>query len=249
MVGYSKSNNNPLIDLENADRDLFDSIASKYALKDIIKSTSICRKYQLLYAVSPLLNNNSRIGTIIDIACGAGAPAKYLQGYYDKYIGVDYSSQMIELAKNLNKDIPDVEFICSNIKELKREVLRADVILAVGAFHHMTGLPEVFNSLKAIAKSGAYIIAIEPQRANPIVQFLRWFRGILDRSYSEEQHYFSKSELHKLFDDNGLIEIETKYQGYLTPPFAQVILKPQAIFYPLAKIAMRSQIFSTSERT
>lgn len=224
---------------ETADHELFNRIAHKYAHKDIVKSSAVCRKYQLIYALKPVLKPDYQSGVIVDIACGVGAPAAYIKNYYSEYIGIDYSEEMINAARIFNKDVKNTRFVCSNIKNIESPDVRADVIMAVGAFHHMTELDKVFNSLKAIAKPEAYLVAIEPQRANPLVQIMRWIRGKIDKSYSEEQHYFSRSELYNILKDNGMIDVETEYQGYFTPPLAQVILNPQFIFYPLAILCVQ----------
>ena len=187
-----------------------------------------------MYTLKPIFKAMHKSGIIVDIACGVGAPARYLKGYYTDYIGIDYSEEMVKAAGIFNKGIKNARFVCSNIKDIDLPYIKADIIMAIGAFHHMTELDQVFNSLKSIAKPGANLIAIEPQKANPLVQMMRWLRGKIDKSYSADQYYFSRTELHKILNDNGMCNIETEYQGYLTPPLAQVILNPQFIFYPLA---------------
>ena len=81
-------------------------------------------------------------------------------------------------------------------------------------------------------------MAIEPQRFNPVVQILRWLRVKIDRSYSDQQRYFNKGELYNLMTNNGMNNVEIKYQGYFSPPFAQVILPPQFIIVPLSHLAV-----------
>ncbi|MFO7810094.1 MAG: hypothetical protein R6V47_01810, partial [Candidatus Delongbacteria bacterium] len=44
-----------------------------------------------------------------------------------------------------------------------------------------------------------------------------------------------RSELEKILKGSGLKIIKSKYTGYFTPPFAQVIIKPEVIFLPLIK--------------
>lgn len=238
MPGHDQNPSNAGGDRESSDRGLFDKIAASYAKKDVIRSTSLCRKYQLMHAIEPALHGDFKCGLIIDIACGVGAPARYLSGFFGHYLGIDYSNEMIEAARIFSRDIRNTEFICSNIKDIEIQGQRADIVLAIGALHHMTDLNRVFDSLKKLAGTGARFIALEPQRANPIVQCLRWLRGRLDLSYSDQQQYFTRRDLYKLLNDNGLKDIEIKYQGFFSPPFAQVILRPQLIFVPLAHIAV-----------
>jgi len=224
--------------IEKKDQALFDDIASKFAEKDRIKSTSIARRYQLMFAVSPILKRLVTVDTIVDVACGVGAPAVYLDGLYKTYIGVDHSKEMIKAAEILCHDKPNARFITSNIKKVEIPENTADIILAVGALHHMTKLDEVMNSLRHIAKPRAYFVAIEPQRGNSIVQILRGLRTKTDSSYSPQQRYFNKSELHNLMINNGMSDIEIEYQGYFSPPFAQVVLRPQFITVPLSHLVV-----------
>ena len=68
---------------------------------------------------------------------------------------------------------------------------------------------------------------------------MRWVRGKVDKGYSTEQIFFSEQELVSLFSRNGVDDLTIAFQGFLTPPFAQVILNPQALFTPLSRLAIQ----------
>ena len=229
------------IDIEESDKQLFDRISKKYALKDIVESSSGPRRYQLMFAIGPVLKKLSSINTIVEIACGLGASSKYLLGNYEKYIGIDYSKKLIEKASEFYKDNLKAEFIAENVKNVSASQVgprSADVILAVGALHHMTDLDGVIKSLANIAKPRAYFIGIEPNSANPIIQIMRWIWARVNTSYSKDQIFFSKRGLHDLMEKNNFKDIELEYQGFFTPPFAQVVINPQLISMPLSKAAI-----------
>lgn len=229
------------IHTEEKDLLLFNRIAKSYAEKDIVKSSSCPRKYQLMFLVEPVLKKLLHIDTIVEIACGLGASSKYLAGNYRNYVGIDYSERLIEKARLFSKDNKRVKFIAANVKNIPADQIQAhcgDVILAVGALHHMTELDLVMKSLQGLAKPGAYFLAIEPSCGNPIVQAMRWIRGRVDASYSKEQKFFSKKELRQLLEASKLRDVEIVYQGFFTPPFAQIILHPQIISVPLSKLAV-----------
>jgi ubiquinone/menaquinone biosynthesis C-methylase UbiE len=228
--------NNPSDDKESRDRQLFDSIAAEYARKDRVRSSSIVRRYQLYCALKPLLETGQSLGKIIEIACGIGAPAHYLDGLYDRYIGIDYSQQQIEAAKIFNQGNIKASFMAVNIKSVGLVDAKADIILAVGALHHMTDHTAVFDSLKRLAKPGAYFIAIEPNRGNAMVQILRQLRARLDKGYSEEQQYYLAEELRTLVETGGLTDISVSPEGYFSPPLAQVIIHPQLLTIPLSSL-------------
>jgi SAM-dependent methyltransferase len=229
------------VNIEESDKGLFDKIAEKYARKDIIESSSGPRRYQLAFAVGPIFKKIPHINTIVEIACGFGASSKYLSGNYEKYIGIDYSEKLIEKAREFYRDNSKAEFIAANIKDIITSQIyprSADIILAVGALHHMTDLDEVMKSLANMTNPGAYFIAIEPNRANPIIQAMRWIWARINPSYSKDQVFFSKRELRDLLVRHNFQNIELEYQGFFSPPFAQVIISPQFISVPLSKIAI-----------
>ncbi|MGD1991913.1 MAG: class I SAM-dependent methyltransferase [Anaerolineae bacterium] len=224
---------------EQADRALFNRIAFQYAKKDVIPSSSLARRTQLLLAMAPLFEVKPTLGTIVEIGCGVGAPARYLDGHYEQYIGIDQSEGMVDAARVFHQENPRVSFMAENVKSGRLPQDVADVVLAVGALHHMTPLNDVMVSLNRIARPGAFMVAIEPQNGNPLIQVMRWVRGKIDPSYSQEQVFFSTEELEEIFTRHGITGLEVSFQGYLTPPFAQVIIPPQFLTVPLVRLAIR----------
>jgi hypothetical protein len=102
----------------------------------------------------------------------------------------------------------------------------------------MPGYAEVVRKLARVARSGAAFVAIEPHRGNPVIQLLRWLRARLDSDYSADQQFFSKAELEQGLADGGLTDIRLSYQSFLTQPFAQIILPPQWLSAPMARLAV-----------
>ena len=223
---------------EQKDKALFDQIARQYAAKDFTPSSAWPRQRQLLDAVAPLLARRHRLGTVVDIGCGIGAPARYLAGHYGRYIGIDQSDEMVALAQQLHHTLDRVQFIAGNIKQVTLAET-ADTILAVGALHHMTDLTEVMAAVYRMAKPNAQFLIIEPQNGNPLIQLLRTIRGYIDPRYSQDQHFFSEEQLLALFTPHYVTELRIRYQGYFSTPFAQVIFRPQAVAVPLSRLAVQ----------
>jgi len=229
------------MDRQQKDTELFDGIAHNYVKKDVIVSSSIARKFILLEAMRPALAAGN-IGTVVEIGCGTGASARYLDGYYEKYYGVDASKNMIELARHTNRSNDRAVFYTPDRDGTPIPDNTADVILSVGVLHHMEHPDEAFASLKRVAKNGCLFIAIEPQRANPLIQALRKLRKLIDSSYSRDQVFFSEKELYGMLARAGLEGIEFEYQGFLTPPFAQMPLSPQFLFKYLSRLAIKADM-------
>jgi len=222
--------------IERAEERHYDTFAEHKTRRDVIASSRIPRRDIVLRAVRPVWEaRGGSLGCIVDVGCGIGASAVYLNGHFDRYVGIDFSRGMIEIGRTFTAGIANVELIHANIKDASLPTGIADVVYMDGALHHMSNAVEVMQSLRRLAKPGAWFVAREPQRANPLIQLLRKLRMRIDPSYSSQQHFFSRSEIVTLLEAGGLEEVEARYQGYLTPPMAQVVLNPQAIFAPLAQ--------------
>jgi len=218
------------------DQRLFDEIAQEYAKKDMVPSSMIARNFQLLSAAKLILKDKNNLGLVVDIGCGVGAAAKYLKGSYSFYIGIDQSEREIALAKTIHQNNQKVRFLAQNVKTVKLRK-KADLVLSLGALHHMTDLKKVFRTLKEIAKPNALLLIIEPQKSNFIINFARILRQRFDPAYSKDQVYFKDKILVKILKGAGLQDIEVDFQGFLVPCFAQVILPPQMITKYLSLLA------------
>jgi len=216
---------------------LFDRIARRYARKDGVASSVLARRHQLLAAIEPVLEQLPNLGTIVDVGCGVGATAVYLADHYEHYIGIDQSEEMIKAAIVFNRGNPKAEFIAENVKSRDLPQNVADVILSDGALHHITELDKAMDALTRIAKPGAFLVVREPQNGNPLLQVMRWIRGVVDSSYSREQVFFSETSLRELLSHN-VTDIAVEFQGFLSTPFAQVVIHPQALAIPLSRVAI-----------
>ncbi|MBI2024693.1 MAG: methyltransferase domain-containing protein [Candidatus Harrisonbacteria bacterium] len=221
---------------KDIDRALFDRIAVEYGKKDILASSRLARRYQLERAVKPILKERKNLGTLIDLGCGIGAPAKYLSGKYEKYIGLDYSEKMVEAGKIFHSGNTKVDFFPQDVTNIQLPENSADVVLGVGILHHipMAELDKTLQSARTVVKSGGFLVFIEPQRGNPLIQATRWLRSRVDASYSSDQHFFSKKELADLLDRNGFTDYQLEFQGFFSKPLAQVALRPQWLATPIS---------------
>ena len=219
---------------EARDKILFESIGEQYAKKDFDFSTRRYRDFTNKFLINSFLSNRS--GKFLDIGCGAGAVSRLVDLHKFDYIGVDYSSSLIKVAKE-NFENEKVRFYCEKASTLDLGGTRVDVVFMNGVLHHMPNVAETMRALKNNVKPGSILIAIEPSGTNPIISLMRYLRTKIDSSYSSEQTFFKKSELRRLLCDH-LNELSLWEFGYLTPPFAQVAV-PGGIgklLYPVATL-------------
>jgi len=223
---------------ENRDMMLFDKIADSYARKDHIKATAIYRNFTNKFILNQF--NNKEFGNIVDVGCASGAVSEVVDKSKFKYIGIDYSEELIRIGRKVYGGT-NVEFIEKNIKDSSIPRGIADLIFMNGALHHMDDIDESIKAIKMISKNGARLIAIEPLGENPIIQIMRKIRSLVDKNYSSEQVFFKKKDLVEIMHRNGL-NVKLYEFGYMTPPFAQVIM-PSVIsmsIYPFAVIIDRA---------
>lgn len=221
------------------DKALFGRIAEKYARKDLARSSALVRQRQLDFALRPILASGAVLGTNVEIGCGVGAPARHLAGAYRRYVGVDQSEEMTAAARRFNAGNAAARFVVGDAATIDLASVRADLVLAVGALHHMADVGAVLRNLRRFVAPGAWFAAVEPHSTNPVIQALRRARGRVDPAYSHEQHFFARGELEGLLRCHDLSDIEAVCEGYFSTPFAQVVLPVQGVAAPLASAAVR----------
>ena len=102
----------------------------------------------------------------------------------------------------------------------------------------MTEINKILNLLKSKINKGTIFIAREPQNANKLFQLARKIRMKVDKSYSSNQIFFSELQLFNILKCSGMKDIKFKYNGFITPILAQVVLKPFFIFIPISLISL-----------
>lgn len=214
------------------DQSLFNRIAENYAKKDISESSRIARKLRLKQTLTRVNVNNDI--NIIEIGCGAGFAATYLEGSYRQYTGIDYSEELIKYANSYNKK-HNRSFITQDFYQFKTKK-KYDVLFMIGVLHHMVEMDSAIKVAYSLIKPGGYLITNEPQKANPFIHFLRIIRSKLDNSYSEDQDEINQNQLINLFKNTGLTNVKSFPQGFFSTPFAEVVMNPQFIFKYLSKV-------------
>jgi SAM-dependent methyltransferase len=217
--------------IEETDRALFDRIAPDYVRKDLTDSCRIAREQRLRQTLKPI---GARVGHLLEVGCGGGFAARYLDGLYDTYTGVDYSEELVGYARRYNAG-PGREFLSVNIKDFAPS-RRFDVVLMVGVLHHMPDPAGILGQLRQLLSPRGIVVVNEPQRGNPAISALRWVRKRVDPSYSPDQVEFSEGELRALFERAGY-DVQSFPQGLLSTPFAETRPFPRAISLWLSRFA------------
>jgi ubiquinone/menaquinone biosynthesis C-methylase UbiE len=225
---------------EAAERLHYNAHAAAIAGRDLIPSNRIARQYRVREMIEPLLQKrNGSLGTVLDIGCGFGVGALYMEGCFDRYIGYDLSEEMIAIGRDFARDLPNVELDVGNAKDFTLPGEVADHVFVWGSLHHMPEADVAVKNIYRMLKPGGWVVAQEPRRGNPLFGAMRAIRMMVDRTYSENQEFYSREELCRMFASARFEEITTRAHGYLIPPLSLVVLKPQWIFKPLAQAAAK----------
>src|SRR5579883_699017 len=76
--------------------------------------------------------------TVLDLACGIGRLCRFISPLTKKYIGVDFIPEMIEKAREYNKEFSNAQFYINDGSTLKMiEDSSIDIAFCELAFQHM----------------------------------------------------------------------------------------------------------------
>jgi ubiquinone/menaquinone biosynthesis C-methylase UbiE len=230
---------------EAAERLHYNTHAAAKAGRDLVDSCRIARQYRVREMIEPLLpEGGGSLGTVIDLGCGIGAGALYLGGTFDRYIGYDLSEEMIAIGHEFTRDIPNVELHVANAKDFTLPGEVADVVFIWGSLHHMPEAEVAVKNLYRMLKPGGRVVAQEPRRGNPLFAAVRSIRMKVDDTYSENQEFYTKDDLRRMFTEAGFEEVETKSHGYLIPPLSLVQLNPQWLSGPQGLVGSRRIVWA-----
>lgn len=94
----------------------------------------------LLEAVAPHIGEPASLGSALDVCCGTGAAMRMLRPLCrERVVGIDFSSNMIEVARQKTADAPgnaSLEFVMGNVLEMPFE-REFDVAVCFGALGHI----------------------------------------------------------------------------------------------------------------
>jgi len=218
---------------EARDREHFDAIAGSLAAKDLAPSSRSARRRRVEQTIAAVpVESYDRV---LEVGCGAGFASRALRARCRQYIGIDHSRRLIEVAVDKNAD-DGVRFEESSIDDFEPRS-RFDLVFLIGVLHHLEDPARSMATMATWLLPGGYLVANEPQPANPLIRAARRVRSRFDLSFSSEQEEISASGLRGLFAGAGLESVTITPQGFLSTPFAELVLRPFAVMAPLARMA------------
>lgn len=215
---------------ETRDQALFDRAAADYHRKDLLPAHRRARRHRLIETLR--LVELPPDCSILEVGCGAGFAADYLSGRYLRFVGIDYSQELIGYARTYNAR-QGVSFEISNVNDFASDQ-RFDLVLMIGLLHHLDDPEAALRRMAGLLAPGGWILANEPQSGNPLFQAARKLRMRLDRNYSDDQLQYGKKALTEMFRRAGLSEIRVRPQGLFSTPLAEVAMPLQGLVSPVS---------------
>lgn len=144
--------------------------------------------------------------TIIDIGCGSGRLCYLLSKEgASKVLGVDYSQQMIEIAKDfvVKKEVQDkIELRCIDFLSKFETDSKFDISVALGVFDYLKNPKEFLLKMKSI--SNEKVIASYPAK----YAFQAPIRKIWLYSRKCPVFFYTESQLQNIYKEIGFKEIK-----------------------------------------
>jgi SAM-dependent methyltransferase len=146
----------------------FDHIAEDYRKRSEtavynVSSLSFRRRQDL---VSELLKTTPQNGTVLDYGMGPAVFGPPAASFGLRYVGVDISPKMVELAKGMN--IPRAEFHIGDLEALGKFHNAADTVLLIGLIDYLEDPAEGLRRLsKCVRPGGRLILSFRNHRSVP----------------------------------------------------------------------------------
>ncbi|HEV8601031.1 MAG TPA: class I SAM-dependent methyltransferase [Patescibacteria group bacterium] len=145
------------------------------------------------------LNYLSKGDKILDVGCGGGLKSKYLGKLGFKVVGIDFSEEMIKIAK---EHYPEGEFYVKDIKK-PIDLGSFDAIFAQAVLLHIpkNEVIKVLENLMNILKPAGYLfLSVKEQRPGNQDERIE-IENDYGYDYQRFFSYFTKDDVRKYFSD------------------------------------------------
>lgn len=149
-------------------------------------------------------------GIICDVGCGQdGAFLMEFSNSIKKGYGFDWKTEN-RVIKNIklqnNKNLPNIP--------LDNE--SCDAVFLIAVLEHLEKPEKIlYECIRILRGGGIFVLTTPTKRAQPILEFMAYKLHIINSDeISEHKHYYSETEIKKLFKNCGLTNHKVNYSSF-----------------------------------
>ena len=154
--------------------------------------------------------------SVVEIGCGAGREAEYIFTKTNRYIGMDISAGMLEVAR---ENFPDVHFVQADIDTYKFPE-GVDIVFAFASLLHSSkeSLVGIFNRIyDALNEDGVVYVSLKRRD--------KYSSAVVEDTYGpREFYYYTKETLLEVAGDH-FDEVFYEEQERIEPWFTMILKK------------------------
>lgn len=138
----------------------------------------------------------------LDAACGTGEIIFRLSRDYPEinFTGIDFTEAMVKIARQKNKERPNVKILNADVTRLPFKDQSFDFIICSDALHHFSDPESSIKELSRVSRKGAVFLLADPASNNFRQRILlEIFARLLERA----NKYFSLDEAKNLLRQEG----------------------------------------------
>ena len=140
---------------------------------------------------------------VLDLACGTGEFAMLWHDHcpaHSMLIGVDFSEQMLAIAREKCAGLPNIQFCCAAATQLPRNLPQFDVVVCANAFHYFEPPLQVLAEIGQVLQPAGRVVILDWCRDFWLCRLCDWWLSWRDPAH---QRCYTEAELHQLLHQAG----------------------------------------------
>lgn len=162
---------------------------------------------------------------VLDVGCGTGIYALELARQGFRVIGVDQSMEMMAIAREKFREAGLAGFwVCGSAEALPFRSASADLALAVTSLCFVPHPDRAIDEMRRIITPDGRVVLGELNRWSSWA-FVRRLKGLVADTIYNRAHFWSRRELARLLDRNGLAPLAVRVVRHIPPIRRTALLK------------------------
>jgi 2-polyprenyl-3-methyl-5-hydroxy-6-metoxy-1,4-benzoquinol methylase len=122
--------------------------------------------------------------SVLEIGCGRGSFARYLQQQGANLVAADFSESAIEIAKRRLAGLSNYKLLVADIQEIPFEAETFDVVVSLATLEHVRDPDAALRELVRVTKKGGRLMVMIPNYLS-LVGLWRVYCRLIGRPYHE----------------------------------------------------------------